>query len=121
MTKSTDARDIAVDGLEATKALIDHLDGLHAELHAERDGRGTYVARETVLARQIGEARDVIRYGLKFAEINALVAISDRLTELVVLGAERPKNILDGLTDAQVNRISELVAEYHERSKAKIA
>src|SRR5690349_20699129 len=90
---TTDARDIAVDTLAATKAVIDHLDGLHDQLHAERDGRG-YVAVETVLARKVGECRDTIRFGLKFAEINALVAISDRLTELVVIASEKTVGVV---------------------------
>lgn len=86
---STDARDIAVDTLAATKAVIDHLDGLHDQYHAERDSV-TYVARETVLSRQIGQTRETVRFGLKFAEINALVAISDRLTELLLAVTEKP-------------------------------
>lgn len=114
---STDARDIAVDTLAATKAVIDHLDGLHSDLHAERDGRG-YVAVETVLARKVGECRDTIRFGLKFAEINALVAISDRLTELVVLASEKPTVIV--INSEQPDEIAELVSQYAQRARASL-
>lgn len=106
---TTDARDIAVDTLTATKAVIDHMCDLHAQQHREIDApNGGYVSNETSVRRSLGEAHDKVRWGLKFAEINALVAISDRLSEITVILAEKAE-------PARLGEVARMVAEYNEQ------
>lgn len=73
-----DPRDHALDMLGSTKATIDYLNDVVAQMHA-LDDDGTRAPQGARLARKAGKARETIRFALKFAEINALVAISDRL------------------------------------------
>lgn len=81
-TDEFDARDYAIDTLASTKAAIDYLNEVVAEMH-QNDDDGSRVPHGTKLARKAGKARETIRFAIKFAEVNALVAISDRL-DLVI-------------------------------------
>lgn len=117
---TTEARELALSTLDATKAVIEALNEAHHYLHELRDSRHNTGAQEVAVCRKIGAAEDMIRHGFKTAEINALVYVGDQVHALREAVVDRPivLTLPEHTTPDNETALLDAIAEYRKAHSA---